>query len=364
MDADALVAAGLYDPNADDAEQRLELLDHLLGRGASVALIRHRLDQGDDLFMVATSLTREWPPVRSVRQLAEESGANVEAVTRVRLALGFAVDDPDVPTVRQTLADDLAVYALAVELFGEERVLAFVRVLGASAARIGEAASSLFGDRMAEIHDRQPTLLEMSQANEMAITALEAVPALLGRAIVEHLGGVSRRLSDVIGATVRLAVGFVDLVDSTRWAATLSIADYATALTRFEVAASELAARHGGRVVKLIGDEAMVVADHPHAACLIATGLCAAAAADADLPSARGAVGFGPVHPRDGDYFGALVNTVARATKAATPGTVVAVTPAGEMLPAGWRRSPPYSVELRGVEAPVVLETVALDPSS
>lgn len=75
--------------------------------------------------------------------------------------------------------------------------------------------------------------------------------------------------------------------------------------------------------MKLIGDEAMVVASEPLDAVRSAADICAMADADPDLPPARGAVGYGAVYARAGDFFGTLVNVVARAVKVARPGQVV-----------------------------------------
>jgi adenylate cyclase len=75
--------------------------------------------------------------------------------------------------------------------------------------------------------------------------------------------------------------------------------------------------------VKLIGDEAMLVATDPLHAVEAAADICAMTDADPDLPPARGAVGYGPAYARGGDYFGTLVNLVARAVKVARPGHLV-----------------------------------------
>src|SRR4051794_20427722 len=69
-DVAAFVAAGIFDPQDPDAPGQLELLRHLVERGATLDLIKRRLDGGDELFMVATSLSHDWPVVRTVRQLA------------------------------------------------------------------------------------------------------------------------------------------------------------------------------------------------------------------------------------------------------------------------------------------------------
>jgi class 3 adenylate cyclase len=118
----------------------------------------------------------------------------------------------------------------------------------------------------------------------------------------------------------------------------------------------------------MIGDEAMFVADRTDDAARIATRLCSAAQQDPCLPAARGAVGVGHVSTWGGDYFGPLVNAVARATKAASPGRVVALAPADAALVAsGWALAEPEVVELRGVDdRAVVVEIVGPpeDPSS
>lgn len=158
---------------------------------------------------------------------------------------------------------------------------------------------------------------------------------------------------------VQMAVGFVDLVGSTGWTATQTSGQHATSLSIFERAAWDITAVHGGRVVKLIGNEAMIVAPDPLACCRIALDLCAAADREPSLPFARGAVGFGLMTARDGDYFGPLVNLVARATKGARPGAVVVTTEVADFLdPAEWILTPQPASQLRGIDEPVALVEV------
>jgi class 3 adenylate cyclase len=175
---------------------------------------------------------------------------------------------------------------------------------------------------------RGATLLEHAVANEEAIALIASVGDVLSHLLHEQLALAVRRARrarnpDTAAETSAVAVGFVDFVGSTRWAEGLTLKDHAVALARFESAAWDLATHHDGRLVKLIGDEAMFVAPAVTDACEIATEQCSGVERDLDLPPARGAVGFGKVLTRDGDYFGPLVNLVARAVKEAPPGTVV-----------------------------------------
>ena len=89
-----------------------------------------------------------------------------------------------------------------------------------------------------------------------------------------------------------------------------------------ESAARSSAALAGGRLIKTIGDEVFFAAPTAEAACRIALEVCRAAAEDAVLPPARGVVGIGPATPREGDYYGPLVNLLARLVKTGAPGEV------------------------------------------
>src|SRR5262249_37559265 len=120
----------------------------------------------------------------------------------------------------------------------------------------------------------------------------------------------------------------------------------------------------GARLVKLIGDEAMFVADDPAVLCAVALEICEMADADPVLPAARGAVGFGSVTARDGDYFGPLVNVVARASKLAPPNGIVITAEAADVLdPLTWSTEAIGPQELRGVGEKVHLCRAALRAS-
>ena len=58
-------------------------------------------------------------------------------------------------------------------------------------------------------------------------------------------------------------VGFADLVGYTSSTRALSLTGLAAMIAQFEARASDVVARFGGRLVKLIGDEAMFAVDEP-----------------------------------------------------------------------------------------------------
>jgi adenylate cyclase len=294
------------------------------------------------LFTVAIVLTDPLPPRLTAREVAEATGLDIEAVRLVREATGFAVADPDDRSVPASLVEDGAVIKLGFEIIGRERTLAFTRVLGANVQQIADAARAVFATSAVEDRATAVTELELSQANEVALTAWKLLPA-----VIEHM-------------MLEMAVVFVDLVGSTAWTASSDPRRHAEALARFEQAAWTQAVSNRGRLVKMIGDEAMVAADDVEDACRIATALCALAAADPDLPDARGGVGYGPVTARGGDYFGPLVNLVARLRGEASPNEVVVTAEvADELDDLRWHIKRRGSLELRGVHDPVALAAIS-----
>lgn len=357
--AEVFRRAGLYDPASPTVAERVELLAHLLERFTPEEIVAWAA-RSHVMGVGARAVDRP-PPLISAVEAAQRAGVGVDTVASMRQALGFPVLDPTVPSMPETVVDDLATFQLGVSLYGEENTLAFARVLGWSAARISEAARAMFGRSVEATEEYRRSELEYSQANELAIAAWVQVESLMARLLAEHPLREVGFVHALMAGELRTAVSFVDLVGSTSWTEDTDPERHAAALRRFELQATVLAAEQGARVVKLIGDEAMLTAADPPQLCRVALAICDLAERDPDLPSARGAVGFGVVNARDGDYFGALVNTVARSAKVAEPGGIV-VTPdvARSLDPMQWIVDPLGPRELAGVADPVHLSRVAL----
>lgn len=114
-----------------------------------------------------------------------------------------------------------------------------------------------------------------------------------------------------------------------------------------------LADRHGGRLVKQLGDGVMLAFTDRRAAIEAAVGL-RAAAAEKRLPALHVGISSGPVIERDGDYFGRTVNLASRLSGYAGPdeivvdGTMAAAIGAADAVTLG-------TVKLKGLATPVVL---------
>lgn len=378
VDTDSWEQAGIYFPDVPGADERRALLEYLAARGATLAQMveAHRLGS---LPAVAGDLVRgTGAATLSVDQMAARCGVPVERLLRVLLAVGLPV------TADTKLPEDLCALMAAFEqgavLMGEDAILAFTRVLGAAAATIAEAAVALFYAELGPGTGREGAdELARARMSEAATLAFGSVPEVLSRVLQVQFDRAARRAVVARGWTTLagaaggeaatgpgevVALGFVDLVGSTPWAAKLSLRDHNLALSRFESAAWSSAVLAGGRVVKMIGDEVFFTAPSVDAACRIGIEVCQSAAADPLLPPARGAVGHGTVTPREGDYFGPLVNLVSRLVKAAPSGALVVTEEVASALPADrWsvRELEPHTA--RGVDHPVrVFAVTRADP--
>jgi adenylate cyclase len=358
--------AGLYDPLHPAAAERLALLEYLSGRGATIEQMVDAHGKGTLPGVAGDLVTRGRTETVTVAELAARSGISVQRVMRALLAAGIpAGRDTEVPG---DLVSFMAVFEAGSAILGEEAILAFTRVLGAAANNIAEAAVALFFAELGPGTVRQgPDELARARLAEAATAAFTEVPGALALLVMDAFDRARRRAAarswlgpgppadgEDEGPTEVVALGFVDLVGSTAWAQTTSLRDQNLALTRFESAAWTSAVLAGGRVVKTIGDEVFFAGPDAEAACRIGVEVCRAAADDEVLPPARGAVGIGPATPREGDYYGPLVNLLSRLVKAGAPGEIVVTEAVAEDLsPDGWSLRPLEPAELRGIEGPV-----------
>lgn len=364
MDEQSWVAAGLYDPGAPDAADRRELLEYLTSVGCTVD---EMAENADGLMRLASRrVLFGTEPRLTVAELAARSGCDVGMVRRVRLAAGLP-DPGDEPACSTLEIAMMQSFALGVSVLGEEVTLQFTRVLGNAASGIAEAALATFAvNRSLPLLAGGGTSADIAKAGADATVALLGVAPVVDALLREHFDAASngRFAGEDRSPTVRVAIAFVDLVDSTQLTQALDGAELARALGDFERVASEAVVRSGGRVVKRIGDAVMFVASDAAAACDAALAIVNAVGAHATLTAARAAIAFGDVLPRDGDYFGTAVNLAARAVPFAPPGTVVVDDAVRAAVTASGSRLAPAALgehELKGFDEPVALFEVSAD---
>ena len=93
-------------------------------------------------------------------------------------------------------------------------------------------------------------------------------------------------------------------------------------LGQFEALAWDEVTEAGGRLVKLVGDEAMFVCPPTAGAAAASLRILTCCGHDS-LPPARAGLAAGPVLIRGGDYFGPVVNLASRLVDTARPDTIV-----------------------------------------
>lgn len=128
-------------------------------------------------------------------------------------------------------------------------------------------------------------------------------------------------MNEQLDTTTKAAV-FADLCDYTRLTEAYGDAAAAEMAVVLGVIARDVARRHGGRVVKMLGDGAHLHFDHAASAVPAAIDFLARVRSSG-LPCARVGVNAGPMVEANGDYYGRAVNVAARIAAQAAPGSVL-----------------------------------------
>jgi len=359
MTPDEFAAAGLYDPSAPNAAERLELLEWLLERGATIdQMVGAQRDRR--LLQLAGQLVVRPGPFLTTREVAERIGASVEQVEAFRLAFGLPPIASDVPWFSESEARLFGQFAVGVELFGERSMLRLATVIGSSVARISEAMVSTNREsRISALARAGSSELAIAQATLRAMDTAMAPAAMVQGLLPVHLQLAGNRLQrpNATVPTTRAAIGFVDLVGFTSLSRRLSPAELGAVVERFEELSHEVTTTRHGRVVKFIGDEVMFVTAEPARACDIALTLVETFADDRAV-TPRGAVAVGDLLDRSGDYYGPIVNLAARLAELAVPGEVLVAREVAAEAGAGLHFEPAGRRLLRGFDEPVRILSV------
>jgi sigma-B regulation protein RsbU (phosphoserine phosphatase) len=259
-------------------------------------------------------------------QLSSEAGVTPAVARRLWRAMGFPDVEPGTRAFTGADVDALRRVGAALATRGEE-VLEHVQVLSSLLARAADVVAALIADdveryRGAGLADTDAAAAAVAQLRLFGVSAW--LDYLFRRQLLTEL---TRRLTgdSAAGSTSEqsAAVIFADLVGFTALSQQLEEDDLAVLVTRFQSLAFDLVANSGGRIVKTLGDEVMVVCEDVHAALGIATRLTNAYAQDELLPDLRVGMAYGPVLAVQGDYFGPTVNVASRLVAIARPGDVI-----------------------------------------
>lgn len=256
-------------------------------------------------------------------ELAAATDMTVEQAERFWRAMGFPAVHPEQRWFTESDKEALGIVRGLIDLglTDEEVAVQMTRVVGSSMARLAEAQVEAAVGRPLD-----PAVAEL--AATAAVSYLTTQAWLLEYVWRRHYEAAGRRQimsppSPAAGARV-LTVGFADLVGFTALSQQLTEAQLAAVVQRFEEVAHDTVTAMGGRVPKMIGDEAMFVVDDPLAGLEIALRLSEQYADDELLSDVRVGLACGAVLPHEGDFYGPTVNLASRIVGIAYPGTVVA----------------------------------------
>ncbi|MGH2982302.1 MAG: adenylate cyclase regulatory domain-containing protein [Solirubrobacterales bacterium] len=350
-------AEGLLEGLEGDArEARLKLLRELAEEGVALEELRDAAAAGRlALLPVERKLLGESPRHSSI-EVGERSGVEVEVLQRWNRALGIPNPEPDEEVLGE--ADlEAAKQLKAFRDLGlpEEEMQQVARTIGMAMARIAQSNRELFLRTLVREDDDEYELARRFEA--AAETMLPQLTPVLTYALQRHL--IEQVRGDVIAAA-DLASGdvgtandegvcFADLVGFTKLGERIDAEELGLVATRLEEMATSIT-EPPVRLVKTIGDAAMLVSTEPAPLAEAALALVEAAdGAGEDFPLLRVGIAHGPVIGRGGDFYGAPVNLASRITGVARPGSVLADAKAKEAIGEGFRYSFAGERRLKGI---------------
>jgi adenylate cyclase len=330
LDPDAdpaeLEALGLYDPDAPDAGDRLEMLCLALEFGATVDEIREAIDEKRLHAVPAERVLAGGTERLTLDEAIARSGIDPALGRQVWRAFGFVEPSPEALVCSELDIELFGFFQLAEATFGLDPALALVRTAGGTTARLADGSiSSARSVLEAPIRSGGGTNAEIARTFlDVAQTVVPSLYPMLETVHRHHLVGAARRYSawgvePSPNQTTEAVVGFADVVGYTSLTQHIAAEDLEHLVARFEERALAATARPGARLVKTIGDEAMFVAKSASDAVEIGRQLVS----DQELPSLRVGVAAGEIITRDGDVFGQVVNLAARLVAVAEPDQIV-----------------------------------------
>jgi adenylate cyclase len=356
-------AEGLLEGVQGEArEGRRELLDRLSAEGVPLEELREAVEAARLTLLPAERALAGDGPRYSAGEIAERSGIDLDLLERATAALGIPNADPE---ERSLTESDLGM-AKRMKSFldaglPEDGLLQVARTIGMATARIAAANRELVVRTLMQPGDTERDLaLRFAGAADNMMPLLE--PTLV-YALRAHMLEQVRR--DVIGAadlasgelrgTADLTVCFADLVEFTRLGEEIAPEELGSVAGRFEEMATAVV-EPPVRLVKMIGDAAMLVSNEPEPILAAALDLIQAAEDEGEeFPFVRAGLARGPTIVQSGDYYGSGVNLASRITGVARPGSVVVDEATKEAVSDGYRYTFIGERRLKGIDSRVKL---------
>jgi adenylate cyclase len=348
-----------------DAEARAareKLLDELIDDGVPLEELRTAVSE-DRLALVPVERLLSGGDERlTLADAAERADVDEDFLARDWRALGMALpgDDARVFTERDVDAAK-RVAALVEGGIPQESVLEIARLLGMSMSQLAAANRRVVADAFLREGDTEYDAAKRFEGVAQGLLPLigETLPYVLGLHLREQLRhdafGLAELSTGRPAAVDDATICFADLVDFTQLGETLEPEEIGGVTGRLGELASA-AVEPPVRLVKMIGDAAMLVGPEPGPVVDAALAMVAAAEQEGeDFPMLRAGVACGQALPRGGDWYGRPVNLASRITTVARPGSVLTDTDVREALEGEYDWSFAGERRLKGIEGRVKL---------
>jgi adenylate cyclase len=324
-------AEGLLDGVEGEARQaRCELLERLAGEGVPLAELREAVEGGRLALLPVERAVAGDGARYTPREVADKVGIDLEILQRTSLAFGVPYPDPDERSVTEAdLEAARRVKAFYDAGLPEEGMMQVARTVGMATARIAEANRDLVIRTLMQPGDTEQDLaLRFAAAAEHMLPLFEPTLSYAFRAhmleqIRRDVLGAGDIASGQPGTATDISVCFADLVGFTKLGEQVETEELGLIAGRLDELATAVA-EPPVRLVKLIGDAAMLVSTD--AAAMVEAALKMVEAADEEgdeFPRLRAGIAHGSVHVQAGDYYGRPVNLASRLTGIAKPGSVL-----------------------------------------
>lgn len=324
--------------------------------GEAVASGRLSLRIVDRMFPEPVPLTTE-----TIGEFSARIGLEEREVRRLYVAFGLAQPEES-GRVRSDDAHFIGELVGILVAPETRHVLArFARLLGQPMRRITEAGTQLYDEAMIQpiVHsERRGDLEAESRADEIAADIALMGPHLVAWLFRRHLEETllaywTADAEQTLGGETKASgsdhvIAFIDLTDFAALTERIGDAEASRVAERLTDLSEEHAGRHGGRIVKQLGDGVMLHFRRTEPAVESVLDL-GRAVTEEGLPPAHIGVAAGPVIERDGDYFGRTVNLASRLADVAEAGQVLVSDRAAQAVVSSIQFEPLGDVDVQGM---------------
>jgi adenylate cyclase len=341
--------------------ERVTLLQQLADDGVPLSEMRRSTAAGSIMYLPADRVI-----VGSERytaaEIAELSDVSEDFLIAARRAMDLPIPEQDEAVYTTAELESARMIHVARDAgITDEDVLDLLRVLGRGLSQIAETLRTLPLKLVLEAGISEPELA--SRYAQAAGVLYPLVNPLVESVLTLHLKHATQstvvseleRSGGHLPGSREVTVCFADLVGFTRLGEEVAPDELGRLAVRLEALAGDVA-DPPVRLVKTIGDAAMLASPEPEP--LLGAALRLIDAADAEgeeFPQLRAGAAIGQALPRAGDWFGRPVNLASRITAVARPGSLLAERELRESVVDGYRWSFAGERKLKGIRGGVPL---------